>query len=61
MTIAYDDTVDILHVVHDMAPMKDMIAALNCLKSSLERELHFNSVRALILVRSIFRLVKYLQ
>jgi hypothetical protein len=27
MTIAFDDTVDILHVVHDKALMKEMIAA----------------------------------
>jgi hypothetical protein len=27
MTAAFDDTVDILHVVHDKALMKDMIAA----------------------------------
>lgn len=27
MTAAFDDTVDILHVVHDKALMKEMIAA----------------------------------
>lgn len=61
MTIAFDDTVDILHVVHDKALMKDMIAARSRLESSLKTSFRSKSVRALILVRSIFRVVRNLR
>ena len=46
MTIAFDDTVDILHVVHDKPLMKDMIAAQTIFerKSRPARKIHPNAV-----------------
>jgi len=45
MTIAFDDTVDILHVVHDKPLMKDMIAArtISEFKSRPARKIRFNA------------------
>ena len=43
MTIAFDDTVDILHVVHDKALMKDMIAARKISVSKAAQKDHFDS------------------
>lgn len=45
MTIAFDDTVDILHVVHDKPLMKDMIAVrtISKFKSRPARKIRFNA------------------
>jgi hypothetical protein len=45
MTIAFDDTVNILHVVHDKPLMKDMIAArtISKFKSRPARKIRVNA------------------